>query len=232
MTFEEISRFITFYINPYSGLPGIIFFLFFLERKSYNARIVFLILLASLLSEVSIYFFTKYIYPNSYIIANTWYLLNFLLVSWLFIRLLPQRRNVILLLNAIYFAGALVSFLGYYSFLESNTFIRVYTSVIFTILSLFAFFEILRAGPIDRLSLYPIFWIITGLFLFSSISLFKNLFAQYLVFEVKITREAFNYFASFNILFNIVKNLMIFYGFVLIGRGYPDYILETAKNND
>ena len=216
-------------INKYSGIPAIIFFLVYLRNQKINVRIVFTILCFSWITDITTFYFIKYIYPNSYIITNPWYIINYYLVSWLFLSLLPERRKLIIGLIGAFTLGGIISFLSFYSFLESNTFIKSFSSLAFTLLSIIAFFEILRAEPMDKLSNYPIFWIVTGIFLFSSVTLLKNLFQNYLVFDLKISSELWSYVHAFNNVFNIIKNFMFLYAFMLIRKGYPDYIYPPKQ---
>ncbi|MEP5611080.1 MAG: hypothetical protein ABJP45_02465, partial [Cyclobacteriaceae bacterium] len=205
-------------LNRYSGIPGIVFFLLMM-RKNGNIRIVFFVLLASFTADVTIYFFIRHVYPNSFIISNTWYLIDYGLLTWLFIKMIPERKGIVALLGIIFTIGGITSFLFFYSFLESNTFIKAFHSLAFTVLSIIAFFEVLRESPTDKLIHYPVFWIMTAIFLFSSVTLFKNLFQNYLIFELALSMESYAYVHSFNNVFNILKNLMFLYAFVLVKKG-------------
>lgn len=218
-------------INRYSGIPGIVFFLAFLTKKGYNIRIVFFVLLASFLADFANYFFIRYIYQNSFIISNSWWLINYFLLTWLFLTLLKNQKNFVLLFFSIFLAGSLISFSFFYSFLESNTFIRTFSSISFTFLCILSFFEILRVGPTDQLSTYPIFWVTTAIFLYSSITLLRHLFSNYLIFQMDLSTEVYSYVHFFNLLMNIIKNLMFFYAFTLVRKGYPDYINKPALNS-
>lgn len=144
MSFPEVVSFLTGNINPYSGLPGILFFLLFIGKMGRISRYAYYILLASFLSDFGIQLFIRYVYPNSFIISNSWYVINYLLVSWLYILMMPRRKKLIFILTFVFLAGGFLSFLTFYSFLESNTFIRTYSSVAFTILPILTFFEILK----------------------------------------------------------------------------------------
>lgn len=216
-------------INRYSGLPGIVFFMFFMKSTSANTRIVFYILLASFLADFVNFFVIKFIFRNGFIITNSWYIINYFLVSWLFLKLIPKRRMFVLLLSAVFIAGSVFSSIFYFSFLESNTFIKTFSSISFTLLTILAFLEVLNEGPTDSLSRYPVFWIITGIFLFSSITLLKNLFQNYLQSILEISKSSYAYVHMFNNVFNIIKNLMFFFAFVLVKKGFPDYIQDQKS---
>ena len=228
MSSSEIADIIVL-VNKYSGLPGIIFYLLFLVKRS-NIGTVFFVLLASFAADVLTVYYVKNIYPNSFVIISPWYILNYILVSWLFIRLLPRKSKVIICLLAIFVIGTIISYLFFYSPLESNTFIMSYSSAVFTYLSILAFIEILRENPAKKLIQYPVFWIVTGLFLFSSISLIKHLFQHYLVFDLQVSMDIYIYVWMFGVIFNIIKNLMFFYSFVLVKKGFPNYIYKHEPN--
>lgn len=230
MTFLEIFQFLK-EVNRYSSVPGILFFLVFLTRVNLNTRIVFYIISVSFLADFLNYFFIRYIYPNAYIITNSWYLVNYVLVSWLFLKLIPTRKNLVVALLIFFGICSTLSFTFFFTFMEPNTFIRSFTSLSFTFLALLSFFEILKESPSDRLSQYPVFWIVTAVFLFSSITLIKNLFDQYLVIDMNVSRELHSYVHFFTVLANIVKNLCFLYAFMLVKRGYPDYIYPKTKQS-
>lgn len=211
-------------ISKYSGLPGIVFFSIFLRSKKGNARIVFLVLLASLIADIAISYYVENIRPNSYGIGTTWVIVDYFLLTWLFLRLIPHRKKIIYLFLVVFTVGALISAGFFYSFTESNTFIRSYPSAVFTFLSIITFIEVLKESPTTKLLTYPIFWIITAIFLFNSVTLLKNLFQQYLVFDLQITMDLYIYVYVFSISFNIIKNLFFFYAFILVKKGNPDYI--------
>ncbi len=219
-------------INRFSGVPGIIFFILFLWNARGNTRIVFYILLASFIADLSNFFFIRFVYPNSYIISNVWFLTNYFLVSWIFYKMLSYheaRKRAIYILGGIFLVGSILSFLFFYSFLESNTFIRTFSSLAFTLFSISVFFEILKESPTNKLSNYPVFWVVVAIFLFSSTTLLKNLFQNYLVFELKTSKELFVYLSAFTRVFNITKNLMFFYSFILVKKGFQDYIHPPKK---
>lgn len=209
-------------ISQVSAIPGVVFFLIFLRSNRSNTRIVFFILLASAVADVSNYYFIRYVYPNSYIISNTWYLVNYVLMTWLFVKLIPGRSRLLRLSVILFFVGSSITFLTLYSYLESNTFIRVYSSIAFTLFTILSFFEVLKESPTDQLSKFPVFWIITSLFLYSSITLLKNLFAQYLVFDAEVSWDLYAFVSFFNLLFNVVKNFLLFYALILVHNGHPD----------
>lgn len=226
MSFFEIVR---DYINTYSGVPGILFFLIFLRGEKGNSRIIFYIILASFLADIISYYFIRYVYPNSYLITTPWHIINYFLLSWLFLTLIPKRKKLILVLLLLFSIGTIFSVIFFYSFFEANTFIKTYSSTIITFLSILTFLEILSQSPIDRLTKYPVFWIVSAIFFYSSITLFNNLFQNYLVFELQVSGETYLYISLFNLTFNIAKNLMLLYAFILVKKGFPDYIHEPKS---
>ncbi len=213
-------------INQYSGIPGIVFFALFVSFRNSNAKIVFFVLLASFLADLAITFYVEYVYPNSYGIATIWFVVDYFLLSWLFLKLTPSKKKIILSLMTIFIVGGIVSAGFFYSFSESNTFISSYPSAVFSFLSILAFLEILKEEPANRLIRYPVFWIVTGIFLFNSVTLIKNLFQQYLVFDLNVTLDQFIIIYLFSLTFNIIKNLFFLYAFVLVRKGQPDYIIS------
>ncbi len=213
-------------ISKYSGVPGILFFMLFMKEKSTITRIVFFILLASFIADFSNYFFMKYVYKNGFVITNSWHIINFLFVSWYFYQLMPKWRSLVLIMLGIFILTAIGSFSFFYSFLQPNTFIRALSSISFSIVSILCLFEILRQSPTDDLSRYPVFWIVSAIFLYSSTTLFRNLFQNYFLQSLGGVGPVGRWVSLFNMTFNIAKNLMFLYAFSLVHKGYPDYIYQ------
>ncbi len=209
--------------NRLSGIVGIIYFIFFPKRLNSNSGIIFLVILVSFLADNCNYFFIRLVYPNGYIISNIWYLLNYLIVSWLFYRLLPNDKKLISILALIFYIGASVSFIYHYSFEDSNSFIKVQTSLVFAFLSLRLYFNLLKK-PSGSLRNNSVFWIANAFFIYSTVTLLRNLFLQYLVFDLEISKEASSLIMVINLFANISKNLILFYVLVLIDKGYPKTI--------
>lgn len=214
-------------LNRFSGFAGIAYFIFSRKQIHTVYGVIFLVIAASTIADCSNYFFIRLIYPNSYIIGNIWFLLNFGISIWLFWKILMDRKVLLISLASIFYLGSLISFITTYSFTDSNSFIKVFTSISFTVLSLSLYFDLLKnpTGPLRR---NPIFWVGTAFFLFSSVSLLRNLFLHYLVFDLNINTDSFYYVSVIYLLVNIAKNYILFYALILIDKGHPA-TLKPAK---
>ncbi|MEO9482891.1 MAG: hypothetical protein ABJG47_05570 [Ekhidna sp.] len=109
----------------------------------------------------------------------------------------------------------------FYSLYDSNTVIRLISNVAFIILSLLTFYELLRKPEI-KLKKSPVFWIVTAIFIHSCLTLLRNVFLQYLVFDLEASKEIVSWIWLINLIANISKNFILFYAIVLIDKGYPD----------
>ncbi|MEQ9466865.1 MAG: hypothetical protein RLN88_05600 [Ekhidna sp.] len=206
-------------LNSFSGIAGITYFMLYRKKINTIYGVVFLLIAASTLADCSNYFFMRLVYQNSYIIGNLWFLLNFGISIWLFSKILPNHKILLIVLSCIFYVGAVLSFITTYSFTDSNSFIKVSSSIVFTFLALRLYFELLKK-PTGSLKFNPIFWIATALFLFSSLSLLRNLFLQYLVFDLEIGVSSYIYISTIYLLANISKNLILFYALTLIDKGH------------
>lgn len=213
-------------LSSFSGLAGILLFLFFPKKLSSIAGILFLSIAASFLADSGNYFFIRLVSPNGYIIGNIWYILNYLICTWLFIKLLPDHKRVILILTFVFGIGTIISFF-YYSLGDSNSFIKVYSSSIFTFLSLRLYFSLLK-NPSSRLRSNTVFWIANAFFIFSTVTLLRNLFLQYLVFDLEISKAGFSLIMIINLLANIAKNFILFYALLLIEK-FPDSVKVSRQ---
>lgn len=223
MTFREFLDVLAEF-NRYSALPGVVFFFF--SKKSLNSTsgILFLVILASFLGDFGGYVYAKYVFPNNYGIGNSWHIVNFILLSLFFIKVLPViRRKVIYIFVTLFIITSIISFGFFYSFLESNTPLWVSSSVFAIILSLLAFLELLK-NPSGSLRRLPVFWITTTILVYSAVTLLINLFQQYLVFDLNITMIDFGIISLILLSATVVKNFLFFYSLVLLDRGHPDTI--------
>lgn len=89
-------------VNRFSGLPAVLYFLFFIKEWKTVKAIIFYIVFISFAFDFGIYIFIKYFYPNSYIGSNWWVILNYFLMSWCFMKILPEKIKLIKLLIALF----------------------------------------------------------------------------------------------------------------------------------
>ncbi|MEP2949561.1 MAG: hypothetical protein ABJO91_06080 [Ekhidna sp.] len=183
--------------------------------------IVFYMLLFSFLADTFNFFFIRFIYPNSFIIGNTWYILNYFITILLFLKILDQYKKAIFTLLAIFLFGCVLSFLFLFDFTESNVFVRLFSNVSFIFLSLLIYFNLLKK-PNLQLRLNPVFWIATSLFIYNSLILLQGIFNNYLIFDLKISGEAYTWISIIKLFANSCKNFILFYVLILISKGYQD----------
>ena len=219
MTYIEIIESVILF-TLFSGVPGVVYFLLVRQKLNSIAGTLFFILLISFLADFGSEIYVKYVFPNSYPIGNTWHLINYIFVSILFHQIIPNRKLINGVLLIVFYTAAVVSFF-YYSFMEANPVIRVLSNVSFIVLSLLAYFEMLKT-PGRALNKNPIFWTLTAIFVFCSVTLLKNLFTQYLVFDLAVSKDLFATITLIYLLANIGKNFALFYSLILIDKGYGD----------
>ncbi len=188
--------------------------------------IVFYMILFSFLADNFNYFFIRFVYPNSFIIGNSWYLLNYLLVALLFAQILDKKRKLFIGFLAVFIIGSIISFTFFFQFTESNVFVRLFSNVSFIFFALNIYLELLKS-PNQKISRLPLFWIATALFVQNSLLLLQSIFNNYLIFDQKITTEAMRIIHIINLVANITKNFILFYAIVLIDKGYPDSLKPT-----
>jgi hypothetical protein len=99
--------------------------------------------------------------------------------------------------------------------------------VTFIIASISVYFQLLKT-PTKKLSQVPIFWIATAFFIYYSLVLLLSIFDNFLIFDQRISIEAYRIIHFINLMANIAKNFILFYALVLIDKGYPDS-LNPAK---
>ena len=215
-----------YHLNGFSAIAGILFFIYVRKSLKSVSGIIFIILLVSFLADNINYFFIRFVYPNGFIVGNLWIITNYFLMMWLFKKILTsQSSKTVLVLTVLFTIGSLVS-LYFYTLTEANTFINVYSTSSFIIVSLIAYLELLK-NPSSRLIKQPIFWIATAFFVHNSLILLQSIFENYLIFDQQITKEAYRVIQIINLIANTTKNYVLFYALVLIYKGFPDSIATT-----
>ncbi|MBV6645077.1 MAG: hypothetical protein KI790_06495 [Cyclobacteriaceae bacterium] len=216
--------------NRVISLPVIFFFLLFVKKKNSFSKLLFTVILISGFSDIFSYAFIKYIYQNSYWISNTWYLLNFSLMTRLYGKILPEKKKILSYLNIIFYIGSLLSFLLFYSYLEANPFIRGWSSASFIFIGLLTYYKILELNPVDNILRYPIFWINTAFFFFFAVALPHSIFLNYLVFDLGLGPVMISSVTIFTLVSNILKNILLLYALILINQGQPTFLSRRPMN--
>ncbi len=219
MTFSDIVE-LVIQLSRYTSIPGIVFFLLFSKKLNIIPRILFFILLASFLSDFLGYAYSKYVFPNNHPIINVWHFTNCLLVTYLFYKAIPFGKKLISAIMIGFILITIASFAFVYSFSESNTVVWTFSNLIVIGLSVRTYFSLLK-NPSVKLKVFPVFWMTTAVFIFSSVTLLIFLFQHYLVFDLNISKVGFKSILLIINLANISKNFILFYAIILIDKGHP-----------
>lgn len=216
-------------VNRFSGLPAVLYFLFFIREWKTAKAIIFYIVFISFGFDFGIYIFIKYFYPNSYIGSNWWVITNYFLMSWCFMKILPEKIKLIKLLIALFVALTVPSFIFLYSFYEHNVITTTFSGVVFITFSVLGYLKLLNKSNV-QLSKAPSFYLITAFFGYYSFTFLKNLFVKYLVFDLGITAEQYTPISVINLLANTSKNYLLFYVLVLLHMDRYDPLLNPSKD--
>lgn len=215
--------------NSFSALAGMLYFIIFMRSRRDLAGIIFLVLTVSFIADNLNYFFVRFIYPNSFIIGNSWYIIDYLINAIIFSVILQKWRKVSFILLSAYLIGTVVSFSFFYSFTESNTFIRIFSNASWIALSLVLYVELLNR-PSQKLGRLPLFWFATAYFVNSSLILLQSVFDNYLIFDLKISGESYIWINIIKLIANIGKNFTLFYVLALIDKGFPSTLkLQSSE---
>ncbi|WP_421763764.1 hypothetical protein [Ekhidna sp.] len=215
-------------LNRFSGLAGCIYFVIFMKSWRRFSGVLFYILFASFLADNLNYFFIRIVYPNALYIGNSWVILNYFLSIFLFSKILADRNLLLKIYAGLFTVGTALSLTLAYDYAESNTFINVYSNITLISLSLLGYFELLK-NPKVKLSKQPIFWIVTSFFIYNSVLILVSVFNNYLIFDLKISSDAYAMVSIINLSANILKNLLLFYSLVLIDKGFSPNLNPAEK---
>ncbi|MEP1034072.1 hypothetical protein [Ekhidna sp.] len=139
---------------------------------------------------------------------------------WLFSQILDHRSSrIIQVLTSCFIVGTVISFF-YFQITEANTFLSLSSDLSYILLSLIVYLQLLKY-PSQKLTTHPVFWIATSFFVHSSLILLQSVFDNYLIFDQKISSNAYQIIYGINLLANISKNFILFYSLMLISKGYP-----------
>ena len=214
--------FVLLEISRYSACLGVFYYLFFLKKRERAPCVIFSVLVISFLFDFANYFFIRHVYPNSFLLGNTWRMLNHGLMSWFYLLILPGHKNLIKISAALYYVLSAILFLTYYSIWESNSISDTYSHVFLLMFNILAYLELLKE-TMGKLSKKPSFHFLTAFFIYYSSVLIKNVFDNYLIFDLNITWEEYWPIGYLNVAANSVKNFLLFYGLLLV------YSKETGR---
>ena len=209
------------FLNIVSGVPAIIFF-FFIKKKGRIARILFLTVLISFLSDLASTLYAAFIFPNNYPIVNSWHMMNFFVLFTLFKSLIPNYRRFFLVAIISFLIVSLCSFLFIYSFWESNPFVWVTSNLFIISFSIIGFLELLKKPSVSLIKI-PSFWIYSVFFCFSTVTFLIWLFFQYFVFELQLTMNELNTIVRIIQIANIIKNLVVIFILMIIDGRFFRY---------
>lgn len=219
-------------VNMLAGLPAIAYYLFFMKNKDKTVNVVFLIVLASFISDFSNYFFIKHVMKNSYIISNIFIIIDFYLYCYLFTLILPKLKKIILGF-AVFFTVSGLASLFFYNFLHPNPVTGTTRSLVIIFLSVLTFYNMLKTNSTNRLVFSPVFWVVCGIFFFNASSLLDSLFSDYLVFTLKIKSDPLMYLSIFPTICSLLKNaFFILYAFILVNKGFPIQIIQPKQEDE
>ncbi|MEM7298365.1 MAG: hypothetical protein AAF391_08885 [Bacteroidota bacterium] len=213
-------------VNRFSAVAGILYFLFFIRKWKSVEAIIFYVLFISFAFDFGIYIYIKYYYPNSYYGSNWWIILNYGLMSWLFLKVLPEKKRLIQLGLIGFYVSAIITFTFFYSFAESNTITRTFSSIVMILFSLLGFSKLLKM-PDGNLFKVPVFYLLSAFLFYYGLTFFKGLFLQYLVFELQVNANEFFPVAILNLFANTSKNFILFYVLVLMDKKLKDPIISN-----
>ncbi len=153
------------------------------------------------------------IFKTNILVFNFYWLMEFIVVVWFFKRLFKQPK-----LLYVQLAG-LVLYLGFQLTVDHyNTLIspfRTITLVSILPLIILGFFQLMRAQIEAKLSKNPLFWVLLSFSVFFIGNIFNYIFSDYLN---KNYNDLFQLTWIVHNIFDVVKNLMIAYAFLLNAR--------------
>lgn len=223
MTFLEFVDFLI-NISIFSGLPVSILYIVLVKNKTIISNVLFFIILLSFICEVANLFFVRHLIANSFYISNVWTVVNFILMVYFFYLLLPNFKKLTLSILIFFIVLTLIS-LFFYDLSHPNPIINTSSSVAIIFLVIFSFYNLIKAEITIPMLENPIFWILSGFFLFETSILLQGLFLDYLIYTLKVDVTSLMYLHLFNLLANIIKNLIFLpYTFLLVNKGRPIHI--------
>jgi len=210
-----------------SALPGLIFFIILQRDWKLISGAIFYMLLFSFLGDNLSYLYARYVYPNNYPIINSWHFSNLMLVLYYFYLLNHISRIKIYISASVFFLGSLFS-LFFFKFTESNTVLWAGSNIIIIVYCLVTYLKLLENSHYNIYKL-PVFWIVTALLIFNSVTLFSFLFFNYLIFVLNTTYLDTLVIVIIIQVANTLKNFTFFYSLVLLKKGHPPQLSRVTS---
>lgn len=187
--------------------------------KSLSFSLLKYILLASLLSDaISLPLLELQI--TTYPISNSYVVITFSLFILFYKELLPSKLQSVLNGSLIIFIiFFLVNCLYIQPIIDFQSYTRAFSAAILMVASLSYYHTLLKAQPIDDVSVFSFFWINSGVFFYFSFSFFLFLFGNYVF--TNMSPEVGRTYWAFHNLNNIAKNLLFALGIWYAGRSNP-----------
>lgn len=161
------------------------------------------ILVASLICDVLMYLTGKY-FRNSYPAGNTYLLLQFLILLYMF-SFHHKSRHTAMIIGISYLMFYIIDVIYLESFLKVTTIATVISSLIVITLSLHYLYKLLSELTVVHIHRFPMLWVIFAFLLYYSCTLFILLANNYLLKNIAHSQS--NMWVVHNF-FNITKNIL------------------------
>ncbi len=219
------------YISMFSVLIPILFLL--TKKKNFDIKILKilgLLLLASALSDLLSYIILKIGYKTNIPITNTFFIVQFLLLSILYISLLTKKKMIYISISIalIFF---IINTIFFQPYIEMQSYFRGVVNIILILYSILYFFQLLNKMPMITVSIlkyYP-FWINTAVFYYFGASFLIFFTITYIFKNQSVNFSVIIW--SFHNLNNIIKNILFAVAIYFAGR-YPNPINPNAIMSD
>lgn len=174
MSFEFLEQF-TLFSTASVLLPLVIGIVTYSHHQK-SQRLLFYLVVASVLTEVLAYTFSKVLIPNV-IVYNSYTFINFNIIFLIYLEISSPHLKITFITFQIVFNIFMVAnamFIQAFTSFNSNSMISA--SVVFLLLALYHFYKLLKEVKYQRLEKNPLFWLSSGLIIYYSATLILFLY--------------------------------------------------------
>lgn len=211
---------ITEIIRIASNFSILIPFIFYVIKIKYSSKAIHaigsLVILSGIADLIGAIFFSQH--RSTAIVSNIFIILQFSLLSWIFLELILIRKlkTIVFIGIAIYIVSLITVTTSYQGFLQNQTLMWTISGVIIIVFSAIFCLYLLSGLPTFNILAYPPAWINAGIFFYFTFSLYLFVISDFLFFKVE--KEVAVLIWSFHNMNNIIKNILFAIGLSLIQK--------------
>ncbi len=220
MTIKTIS-----YIASFALFCPLIIAIFRRRYLTNELKVLFLYLIASIITEILGNVFARVLHIPNHFILNTFAVLECILISFIFQEVFINKnlKRVAFILIIIYTLVSIYLFIMPDGFFKFNSIVNTISCLLIIIWVFAYFYQLLQTLQVIKLYTIPLFWISVGCLLYFSGTLFIFLYSDTILFQ----KEPILYYQLWNIYYVL---LFVFRFLLAVGLWFSKTAFQLSKS--